>query len=236
MKARRILIAEDDPSIRCALADTLQAKGYETCLAKDGKQALCILLSQEIDLALIDVEMPEINGFTLLKIMDKECPGTPKIMLTAHGEEKERIKGLELGADDYVLKPFSLAELLARIAAVLRRYPQRAALAPQDLHFPYGKINNETRQIIFNKNGETIELREKEFELFRYFLSYPDRIITQEELLQRVWKITLRANETRTVAVTIARLREKIGEQAASHIENVRARGYRWNSESPNKH
>lgn len=231
MKARRILIAEDDPSIRCALADTLQLSGYETILAKDGKVALTLLLSQEIDLALIDVDMPEINGFKLLKIMDKECPGTPKIMLTAQGEEKERVKGLELGADDYVLKPFSLAELLARIAAVLRRYPQRAAIAPQDLQFPYGKIDSVSRIITLDVDSQKIELREKEFELLRYFLSHPDRILTQEELLQRIWKVALRANETRTVAVTIARLREKIGAQAAAHIENIRARGYRWNSQ-----
>lgn len=230
MKARRILIAEDDPSIRYALADTLQVSGYETVLAKDGKEALFLLLSQEIDLALLDIDMPEINGFKLLKIMDKECPGTPKIMLTAHGEEKERVKGLDLGADDYVLKPFSLAELLARITAVLRRYPQRAAVAPQDLHFPYGKIDSESHIITLSASGEKIELREKEFELLRYLLSHPDRIITQEELLQRIWKVALRANETRTVAVTIARLREKIGELPAAHIENIRARGYRWNS------
>ena len=223
-----ILIAEDDAPIRAALSDVLQAHGYQTLTAADGAAALEMLLTHEIDLALLDVNMPCINGFKLLKIMAKECPGIPSIVLTAHGEEKDRVKGLESGADDYVVKPFSTAELLARIAAVLRRSPERPVRLDEDLKFLGGRLNPEKHSADLD-TGQSIPLREKEYELFRYFLLHPERIIPQGELLLRVWGSRSRANETRTVAVTLTRLREKLGPEIAQHFENVRGRGYKWN-------
>ena len=121
MSSRCILVAEDDAPIREALRDSLEAAGYAVLTAEDGRRALELLLSSEVSLVLLDVNMPEINGFKLLRMMGRECPGTPCIILTAHGEEKEREKWLQLGADDYVVKPFSVAELLARDAAGARR-------------------------------------------------------------------------------------------------------------------
>lgn len=227
---RCILVAEDDAPIRIALADTLQGAGYDVLAAADGQQALELLLSKPIDLALLDVNMPFINGFKLLRIMEKECPGIPSIILTAHGEEQERIKGLELGADDYVVKPFSIAELMARISAVLRRSAGRPRAAVEALRFPGGELDSHTRSVN-REDGCTIPLSEREYELFRYFLAHPDRIIPQEEMLIRIWGSQSRANQTRAVAVTLARLREKIGPEAAAHFENVRGRGYKWNSQ-----
>ena len=225
-----ILVAEDDAPIRTALADVLQAHGYRPLLAADGAEALELLLTHEVDLALLDVNMPRINGFKLLKIMAVECPGIPSIILTAHGEEQDRVRGLESGADDYVVKPFSTAELLARIAAVLRRSPARPArTGSAPLHFPGGVLNPETHSADL-VDGLSIPLREKEYELFHYFLIHPGRIIPQEELLLRIWGSRSRASETRTVAVTLARLREKLDPETARRFENVRGRGYKWNA------
>lgn len=229
VNARCILVAEDDTPIRIALADTLQGAGYDVLVAEDGQKALELLLSRPIDLALLDVNMPFINGFKLLRIMEKECPGIPSIILTAHGEEKERIKGLELGADDYVVKPFSIAELLARITAVLRRSAGRPRAALEALSYPGGELDPHTRSVN-RADGCTIPLSEREYELFRYFLAHPNRVIPQEEMLLRIWGSQSRANQTRAVAVTLARLREKIGPDAAARFENVRGRGYKWNA------
>lgn len=229
MDEKCILIAEDDAPIRSILADVLQTHGYRTLIAADGAQALELLLTREIDLALLDVNMPHISGFKLLKIMAKECPGIPSIILTAHGEERDRVKGLESGADDYVVKPFSTAELLARIAAVLRRSPERPKRVTEALSFPGGILNPDTHGVQL-ASGQSKPLREKEYELFQYFLTHPGRIISQEELLLRVWGSKSRANETRTVAVTLTRLREKLGPDAAQHFENIRGRGYKWNA------
>ena len=228
MSNKCILIAEDDAAIRRVLADSLAGAGYEVCTAPNGRAALELLLTTPIDLALMDVNMPEINGFQLLRMMQRECPGIPSIILTACGDEQDRVKGLQLGADDYVVKPFSIAELLARVAAVLRRSPGRKFAVAQELHFPGGTLDGESRQARFD-NGTPIPLTEKEFELFRYFLTHPGRIIPQEELLVRVWGSTSRAAQTRTVAVTLTRLREKLGVLPSSHIETIRGRGYRWN-------
>lgn len=229
MNGKCILVAEDDASIRTALLDVLRAQGYGTLAAADGAEALELLLTQDVDLALLDVNMPRINGFKLLKMMAKECPGIPSIILTAHGEEQDRVRGLESGADDYVVKPFSTAELLARIAAVLRRSPERPQRAGVHLRFPGGELNPETRAADMD-GGPSIPLREKEYELFYYFLTHPGRVIPQEELLRRVWGSQARANETRTVAVTLTRLREKLGAGIAAHFENQRGRGYKWNA------
>lgn len=227
MDEKCILVAEDDAPIRIALLDVLQAQGYRTLAAADGAEALELMLTHEVDLALLDVNMPRINGFKLLKIMSRECPGIPSIILTAHGEEQERVKGLESGADDYVVKPFSTAELLARIAAVLRRSPGRPLRSHELMHFPGGALNPETHAADM-EDGRSLALREKEYELFYYFLAHPNRVIPQEELLLRVWGSRARANETRTVAVTLTRLREKLGPEIAGRFENLRGRGYKW--------
>lgn len=229
MNNRVIVVAEDDTAIRCVLQDTLEGAGYTVLPAADGRAALELLLANAVDLALLDVNMPEINGFRLLKIMQKECPGTPSILLTAHGEEQDRVKGLELGADDYVVKPFSIAELLARIAAVLRRSPGRALAVAQRFLFPGGVLEGESRSAS-RADGSPLPLTEREYDLFRYFLSHPDRVLSQEELLLRVWGSN--SARTRTVAVTLTRLREKLPREAAAAFENVRGRGYRWNSPS----
>lgn len=228
MKERCILVAEDDAPIRSALTDALEGAGYEVIAVSNGMDALRKLLTCRVDLALLDVNMPKINGFKLLRMMEKECPGIPSIILTAHGEEHDRVKGLELGADDYVVKPFSIAELLARITAVLRRSPERQKAAAETLFYPGGHLDPATHCAI-NDDGSIISLTEKEYGLFRYFLVHAGRIIPQEELLLRVWSSNSSPSKTRIVAVTLTRLREKLGPTIAARFENVRGRGYKWN-------
>lgn len=233
MPERTILIAEDDAAIRQALADALRNEGFSTREAENGQRALEILLTEEADLVLLDINMPEINGFQVLATMEKECPGVPAIILTSRGEEADRVKGLKLGADDYVVKPFSIAELLARVDAVLRRSPERPK-HPPTCSFPGGTLKPETRALLFD-DGRTARLTEKECELFLYFLRHPDRVIAQEELLLRVWGSRVRASETRIIAVTLTRLKDKLGTDSAAALafENIRGRGYRWNSSRP---
>ncbi len=233
MSQRCILVAEDDEPIRRALTDTLTVAGYDVLAAADGKEALEILLTKDIDLALLDVNMPHISGFKLLKVMAGECPGVPSIILTAHGEEQDRVKGLTLGADDYVVKPFSIAELLARIAAVLRRSPARTKKRSEGgvLVFPGGRLETDTR-CVHPDNGTEVTLSDKEFDLFRYFLTHAGRVISQEELLLRVWGNNSGATQTRIVPVTLTRLKEKIGPAAAKCFANVRGRGYIWKENS----
>ncbi len=231
MPDRTILVAEDDDAIREIVCDALRAKDYHVIEAADGREAFEQLLRQPVDLALLDINMPEIDGFQLLQLIERECTGTPTIMVSARGEEPDRVKGLEGGADDYITKPFSIAELTARVNAVLRRYPHREVTLRATLCFPGGALAGEARQLQFD-DGSTEKLSDKEFELLRYLLTHPDRIISQEELLVRIWGSQTRASQTRTVAVTLARLKEKIRPAAAALIENVRGRGYIWKKQS----
>lgn len=229
MPERTILIAEDDAAIRRALADALQSEGFATREAEDGHRALELLLTEEVDLVLLDINMPRINGFQVLATMEKECPGVPAIILTSRGEEADRVKGLKLGADDYVVKPFSVAELLARVDAVLRRSPERPK-HPASCAFPGGTLKPETRTLLFD-DGRSAQLSEKECDLFLYFLRHPGRVISQQELLLRIWGSRVHASETRIIAVTLTRLKDKLGDTspAACSFENIRGRGYRWN-------
>lgn len=228
MSEQVILIAEDETNIRQAVAESLRASGYAVLEAENGRQALELLLSQTVDIALLDVNMPEVNGFKVLEIMRKEYIGIPAIMLTARGEEADRIRGLDLGADDYVVKPFSIKELIARVQAVLRRSPARPVLL-SEIKIPGGTLDSNTRSIQFD-DGHSISLSAKESELLMYLARHPGRVISHDELLQRIWGVDTRAVETRTLQVTMARLRERLGSESptANALETLRGKGYRW--------
>lgn len=228
--AYTILIAEDDSGIREALQDSLTAKGFNVLSAEDGATALWAVRERNFDLALLDVAMPKADGFQVLSHITKERPGTPVIMLTARGEEDDRIMGLQLGADDYIVKPFSIRELIARIEAVLRRSPERARPI-NEISLPNAQLDSVSRQITFN-DGTTDTLTKREFDLLSYLATHPNRIITRDELLRRIWNVDPRITETRSVEMTITRLREKLG-SAASCLETLRAQGYRWNPPIP---
>ena len=231
MKHPRILVVEDDPSIREGLVDALKASSYEVLEADNAPLALRWIREEDFDFALLDVVLPGGSGWELLETLRKERATCPAVMLTAKGAESDKIKGLKLGADDYVVKPFSIWEVLARIEAVLRRSPERAQIPQQSLRLKEGYVHMLSRQVIFPESPSQV-LTSKEFELLRHFAQHPGRLITREEILSRVWKMDPRLIETRSIDTTLARLREKLGPKNAALIQTLRSQGYLWQAQS----
>jgi len=226
MAKRRILVVEDDKAIRQGIVDALAFDGYDVLEAKDGQEGTRMALRFDYDLLLLDLILPKGDGLEILKAVRAGRPTQPVIILTARGEEQDRIKGLELGADDYVVKPFSVKELLARIQAVLRRSPER----PTDVtvvEFAGGSVDLARGEVHFDDGGES-ELSVREGELLRYLASSAGRVISRDELLSRVWRLTPGRVDTRTIDVHVARLREKLHDDPAKPrlIQTVRGKGY----------
>lgn len=227
MQARqRVLVVEDDAAIRRGLCDALRFSGYEPLEASDGRSGLEAAITASVDLVLLDVLMPRMDGFAVLAELRKVAPGLPVIMLTARGEEQDRVRGLREGADDYVVKPFSATELLARVAAVLRRSPERpvetrrVVIAGRD-------IDLERREVAF-ADGTRAMLSEREAQTLAYLVRNPGRAIARDELLRAVWGLDPRGVHTRTVDMTVARLRELLRDDPADPrvVVTVRAKGY----------
>lgn len=233
MAKPRILVVEDDEAIRRGIVDALQFAGYETLEAADGDQGLQTAVEVDLDLVLLDLVLPRRDGLEILEEVRATRPTLPVIILTARGEESDRVQGLKQGADDYVVKPFSVKELLARVEAVLRRSAER----PSDVRrvkIPGGVADLENRQVCFEDGGEC-ELSEREGELLRYLAMHRGRPVSRDEILSRVWRINPRAIfETRTIDMHIAHLREKLRDPKAAPriIITVRGKGYRFAGES----
>lgn len=221
-----ILIVEDDPAIRRGVVDALRFAGYEPVEAADGKAGLELALSRNFDLLLLDLVLPGRGGLEILHEVRSARHTQPVIILTARGEEKDRVAGLQLGADDYVVKPFSVRELLARIEAVLRRSPERPHEV-QQIELPGLTADLARFEIRYNDGGRA-ELSDKESELLRYLAAHAGRAISREELLQRVWQLNPRGLSTRTIDMHITRLREKLRDDAAKPqlVLTVRGKGY----------
>lgn len=227
MRKRKILVIEDDPAIRQGLVDALEFANYEVCQSGDGRQGLELAVKSDAELVLLDLILPGKDGLEILREVRVARPTRPVIILTARGQEPERVQGLRLGADDYVVKPFSIKELLARIEAVLRRSPERP-MDVQTIALPEGTIDLDRHEVRF-ADGERQDLTAREVELLRYLACNAGRAIAREELLARVWRISPRAVvETRTIDMHIARLREKLREGAgeARVILTVKGKGY----------
>lgn len=227
MKDKTILVIEDDEAIRQGLVDALAYSGYNTLEAGDADKGMDMAVKVDFDLLLLDLILPGGDGFEILKKVRQIRPTLPVIILTACGEEADRVKGLNLGADDYVVKPFSVKELLARVEAVLRRSPQR----PMDigeLKIPGGKVDFSRCEVSFD-DGKRFELSEREMELLRYLAQNAGRAVSREEILSHVWRINPRGvYETRTIDMHIARLREKLRDDPENPhiILTVRGTGY----------
>lgn len=228
MNPYRILVVEDDSAIRTGMVDALTISGYQVIEAKDGYAGEKLSRSEEYDLALLDVVLPGPDGFSILKGIRADRPTVPAIMLTAKGDENDRVRGLKLGADDYVVKPFSVRELLARIEAVLRRSPERPRILPE-VELPEGVLDLEKRLVTF-PDGREEHLTNKEYDLVKHLATHPGRIVSKDEIMTRVWKMDPRLVETRSVDTTLARLREKLGSANGEIIRTVRGRGYTWGS------
>jgi DNA-binding response OmpR family regulator len=222
----QILTVEDDPAIRRGIVDALTFAGYRVLEAATGEAGLELAVRRDYDLLLLDLVLPGPGGLEILREVRRTRPTLPVIILTARGEEADRVAGLRQGADDYVVKPFSVKELLARVEAVLRRSPER----PADLHevrFPGGVADLARAEVRFTDGGRT-ELSEREGELIRYLATNAGRAIAREELLSHVWRVNPRGITTRTIDMHVARLREKLRDDPVQPavILTVRGKGY----------
>jgi len=226
MPKRTILVVEDDASIRRGVVDALELGGYATLEAPDGVKGLAAALSASCDLILLDLVLPGPDGLEILRQVRGARPTLPVIILTARGEETDRVKGLKLGADDYVVKPFGVKELLARVEAVLRRSPERPNEV-EKVPFPGGVADLARREVRF-EDGKREELSEREAELLRYLAAHAGRAIARDEILERVWRLSPQHVETRTIDMHVARLREKLRDDSDEPriIATVRGKGY----------
>lgn len=223
MTARVILVIEDDLSIRRGMVAALRHSSYEVREAGDGVTGSEMAVAGGLDLVLLDLVLPLRDGLDVLRRIRREDPALPVIVVTACGAEDERVRGLELGADDYVVKPFSARELLARVEAVLRRSPDR----PQPirhLQLAAGEVDLDRGEVRLG-DGHCEELSKLEVDVLRYLAKSRDRIVSRDELLLRVWQQKPHLIATRSVDMTIARLRKKLGGGEA--LVTVRGKGYR---------
>jgi DNA-binding response OmpR family regulator len=226
VRSHQILTVEDDAAIRRGIVDALRFAGYVPFEAATGSAGMEMATNRLYDLILLDLVLPGCGGLEILKAVRRLHPAQPVIILTARGDENDRVEGLRLGADDYVVKPFSVKELLARVEAVLRRSPER----PHDLseiRVP-GGVADLARQEVRYRDGLRIELSEKEVELLRYLASNSGRAISRDELLLRVWQLNPRGLATRTIDMHVMRLREKLRDDPAAPktVLTVRGKGY----------
>ncbi len=226
MPHSRILTIEDDPAIRRGIVDVLAFAGYDVIEAADGNDGCRAAVTREYDLLLLDMVLPGASGLDILREVRNIRPTLPVIILSARGEERDRVSGLRLGADDYVVKPFSVDELLARIEAVLRRTPAR----PSDVEeWPItgGRIDFARCEVQFD-DGMREELSDRELTLLRYLAQHAGRAIAREELLANVWQIDARGAATRTIDMHVARLREKLRDTGdeSQVLLTVRGKGY----------
>lgn len=226
MNSKTILLVEDDAAIREGLVDALKFSGYETLQAGNGTEGLAMASKATFDLLILDLILPGLGGFEILKAIQASRPTLPVIILTARGEEADRIQGLRLGADDYVVKPFSVREVLARVEAVLRRSPERPGKVNRL------KVNGSTvdfaRLEVRYDSGGRCELSEREMELLRYLAQNAGRAVSRDEILTRVWRLDPKHLETRTIDMHIANLRQKLRDDASEPklLLTVRGKGY----------
>lgn len=225
MSKLTILVIEDDPAIRRGIVDVLEYAGYRTLEAADGDAGMDLALRANYRLLMLDIVMPGQSGFQILAALKRKRPGQAVIILSARGEEGDRVLGLTTGADDYIVKPFSMKELLARVDAVLRRTCERSP--PSTRHpLPGGSVDFIERMIEFD-DGRRVELSEREGELLRYLLDAGQRIVSREEILRNLWGLDPDRTATRTIDMHIMHLRAKLGDQDQSVLTTIRGRGYR---------
>jgi two-component system alkaline phosphatase synthesis response regulator PhoP len=226
MAQRQILVIEDDAAIRRGIVDALRFYAFTVSESGHGVKGLEMAVQSDCCLVLLDLVLPGMDGLEILREIRKSRPSLPVIVLTARGDESDRVQGLRLGADDYVVKPFSVKELMARVEAVLRRSPERPSDV-NDIPFPGGSADLARREIRY-ADGERKELSEREAELLRYLAMNAGRAISREEILTRVWRISAQGAETRTIDMHVVRLREKLRDTSGEPkvLLTVRGKGY----------
>lgn len=221
----KILIVEDDPSIQALLHDFIKEAGYSVVLAADGVEALAKYSQQDFDLVLLDIMLPKIDGYGVCEVI-RQKSDVPIIMLTALDSEANQIKGLDLQADDYITKPFSMPVLLRKIGAVLRR-SSKQNYTPQTISYNDLTLDLDGYKVYWRE--ESIDLTPREFEILRELITHKGRILTRQNLLQNLWKYEFFGDE-RIIDTHIKNLRKKLG--AADYIETIRGVGYRIDKEN----
>jgi len=222
----KVLVVEDDQAMAVALRDGFEYEGYNVQVARDGAAGLKIANEREIDLIILDVMLPKISGFDVCKQIRGAGNTTPIIMLTARGQEIDKVVGLKIGADDYVTKPFSFMELMARVEAILRRTVRQ----PESLEtFEFGTVVVHFRKFEVTRNGVPVELSAREFNILKYFIAHRSEVVSRDQLLDAVWGYES-FPLTRTVDMHIAKLRHKIEDTPGDpkHIVTVHRLGYKF--------
>ena len=228
-KQKTVLIVEDEKNIVDILRFNLQREGYRTLEAYDGEDGLAQAVSASPDLILLDVMLPKMNGFDVCKSLRSQGSNVPVIILTAREEESDKVLGLEIGADDYITKPFSMRELIARVGANIRRTAMAAPATAAASAMPVAgdlSINTDSHQVF--RDGKAIDLTQREYELLTFLASHPNKVYSRIALMEQVWNYGYVGDDVRTVDVTVRRLREKIEADPANpaYILTRRGAGY----------
>ena len=223
-----ILIIEDDISILRGLKDNLEYEGYSVITETNGKKGLDLSLKIKTDLVLLDIMLPDMNGHEICRVIKKEKPELPVIMITARGEEMDKVSGLDIGADDYVTKPFSVPELMARIRAVFRRTSQAHPFPDQ---YSFGNVKLDFKKYQAFRDNREITLSAKEFAILKYLIEHEGEAVHRDDLLSEVWDY-ISMPVTRTIDNFVLNLRKKLEENPSKpkHIVSVKGIGYRFNS------
>jgi DNA-binding response OmpR family regulator len=218
----RILVVEDEPALAGFLARAMRAEGYTVRIAQDGLDGERIALAEQVDLVVLDEMLPEKSGFDVLRDIRASKPDLPIIMLTARGTVEDRVNGLDLGADDYVTKPFSLSEVLARVCANLRQ-PGQASSAQLEA----GQLSLDLRTRRVERAGRAVELSAREFDLLAYFMRHPGQVLSRAQILDAVWGHDFDP-ETKVVETYVSSVRRKLADNGGPvPIETIRHAGYR---------
>ncbi|MBE7008303.1 MAG: response regulator transcription factor [Ruminococcaceae bacterium] len=223
---KRVLIVEDEKNIVDIIRFNLDREGYEVLEAYDGEAGLELARAEKPDLILLDVMMPKMMGFDVCRALRGEGDNVPIIILTAREEEEDKVLGLEIGADDYITKPFSMRELIARVRANIRRTAMSAPAASADEGMSAGgglTINTDNLQVY--KHGTPVDLTQREYELLTFLASHPDKVFSRVDLMEQVWNYGYVGDDARTVDVTVRRLREKIEDDPGNPVYILTRRG-----------
>ena len=221
---KTVLIVEDEKSIVDIIRFNLEKEGYAVLTAYDGEAGLAAAREKKPDLILLDVMLPKMIGFDVCRLLREEGDNVPVLLLTAREEEADKVLGLEIGADDYITKPFSMRELMARVKANIRRTVMQQGEAPQTQETAGGLFINEDSHQVY-KRGRAVELTQREYELLTFLASRPGKVYSRVDLMEQVWNYGYVGDDVRTVDVTVRRLREKIEDDPASPALILTRRG-----------
>lgn len=230
MAGERILIVEDERAVARGLTYALQAEGFQVFWAENGQRALDLTAQTDPHLIVLDIRLPDINGFDVCRRLRSQGRRQPILMLTARDEELDKVLGLELGADDYVVKPYKLHELIARTRALLRRAYGELAAAVAGARLRFGDIELDLERLLVTRRGQAVDLTPIEFRLLRYLVSNAERPVTRDALIEAVWGYEGDLGSDRTIDVHIRHLRAKLEDDPARPrwLLTVRGMGYKW--------